>query len=139
MVNNSNSHMVEHCSHGYNSQWMTLVQPETPLSSILDRSVHNNPFTGVDASLKTPHPVVVDNPVEAYSQYKLETRRQGIMNKVNLHGDSVAFKHMVELLEKLEFKDTFDNEAQVFPSPAVKLPWISPHTSKLLNNPQAQT
>ncbi|KAH7872856.1 uncharacterized protein C8R40DRAFT_1173259 [Lentinula edodes] len=122
MVNNSNSHLVEHCSHGYNSQWMTLVQPETPLLSILDRSVYNNPFTGADASLKMSHPVVVDNPVEAYSQHKLETRRQGIM-----------------LLEKLEFEDTFDNEAQVFPSPAVKLPWISPHTSKLLNNPKAQT
>ncbi|KAJ3875408.1 hypothetical protein F5051DRAFT_430577 [Lentinula edodes] len=139
MVNNSNSHLVKRYSNGHNTHWMTLSQPETPLSSILDRSALNIPFTGADPSLKTAHPVVVDNPVEVYLQHKLETRRQVIMNKVNLHGDSVAFKHMDELLEKLEFEDTIDDEARVFP--VAKLPWISPHTSKLLtkllNNPKA--
>ncbi|KAH7876027.1 uncharacterized protein C8R40DRAFT_1169681 [Lentinula edodes] len=110
--------------------------PETPLSSIPDLSDHNNPatFAGADALL-----VIVENPVEARSQHKFETRRQHIMNIVTLHRDGIAFKHMDELLAKSKFEDMIDDEAQVVPSPVVKLPWSSPHTSKLLNDPTAET
>ncbi|KAJ3926861.1 MAG: hypothetical protein NXY57DRAFT_966079 [Lentinula lateritia] len=105
--------------------------PKTSLSSFPDRSDHPAPFTGADASFKTPHPVVVDNPVEARSQYMFEIRRQCI--HVTRHRDSVSLKHM-ELLEQLKFEDTIDDEAEVVSSRVVNLPWSSPYISQLFNN-----
>ncbi|KAJ3870506.1 hypothetical protein F5051DRAFT_447588 [Lentinula edodes] len=107
MVNNLDSHLVKHSLNGHNSQGITLAQPNTPLLSIPDRSNHHNPAIFTSADNTT------------------------------IHRDGVAFKHMDELLAKLKFEDTIDDEVQ--PSPVVKLPWISPLTSKLLNNPKAET
>ncbi|KAJ3873130.1 hypothetical protein F5051DRAFT_444522 [Lentinula edodes] len=136
MVNNSDSRLAKSSLNGHNSQGITLAQPESPLSSIPDRSDHNNPatFTGADALL-----VVVENPVEARSQHMFETRRQHVMNTVTINRDGVAFNHMDELLAKLKFEDMIDDEVRMVPSPVVKLPWISPHTSKLLNESEVET
>ncbi|KAH7868485.1 uncharacterized protein C8R40DRAFT_1177747 [Lentinula edodes] len=68
-----------------------------------------------------------------------ETRRQHVMNTVTINQDGFALKHMDELLAKLKFEDMIDDEVQVVPSPVVKLPWISPHTSKLLNESKVET
>ncbi|KAH7868670.1 uncharacterized protein C8R40DRAFT_1177509 [Lentinula edodes] len=129
MVNNLDSSLVKSFSNGHNSQCLTLAKPKTPLSSLPD---HPAPFTGADASFKLPHPVVMDNPVEARSQHMFEIRRQYIMT-VTLHRDSVALKHM-ELLEQLKFEDTNDDEAELVSSRVANLPWSSSRISKLSSN-----